>query len=152
MTAILPDPLHLFVNVGLGALATLGFAVWFSVPREALGRVVAVGASGFLARRLLLDAGLSLPLATLWAASLIGVAGLLGARRFNIPRVTFTVTGIIPLVPGAAAYRSLERFSSGDVAAGSESFVQAILVTFAIVGGLTMARAITFFLPKGLRV
>lgn len=135
-------------NLVLGVFATLGFAVWFSMPRRALPAAAGIGAVGFLVRRALLDAGGSLPLSTLWAATLIGLLGLVCARRFNTPRVVFTVTAIIPLIPGAAAYKSLERFSAGDIGHGSESMLLVLLVVLAIAGGLTLARAVIAILPS----
>jgi uncharacterized membrane protein YjjB (DUF3815 family) len=134
--------LGLLGQLGVGAAATLGFAVWFNVPREALLRVVLVGAGGFLVRRVLLDAGQAAPLATFWAALFVGVFGLARARTFRYPRVIFTVTGVIPLVPGAPAYESLVRFSAGDVSGGASALVRALMITLAIAGGLTGARAL----------
>ncbi len=138
--------LHLLWDMGLGIGATLGFAVWFQVPRRALGRVVLVGMAGFLVRELARDF-LSMPFAfaTFWAALTVGIAGLLVAKTVKLPRVVFTVTGIIPLVPGAPAHDSMVRFSAGNIAGGAESLITALLVTLAIAAGLTGARAIQFW-------
>ena len=134
----------LVTQIALGATATLGFAVWFRVPRETLGRVVLVGTLGFLVRQSLNALGIAQPVSSFWAALLIGVVGLGRARSFRYPRLIFTVTGVIPLVPGIPAYESLVRFTAGDLDGGVASMVQATLIILALGGGLTAARAITF--------
>jgi uncharacterized membrane protein YjjB (DUF3815 family) len=136
--------LWLSTQIALGAFATLGFAVWFRVPRETLTRVVAVGTLGFLLRQTLYRFDVAPPAAAFWAALLIGVVGLERARNFQYPRVIFTVTGVIPLVPGVAAYESLVRFTAGDVYGGIASMVHATAIILALAGGLTAARALSF--------
>jgi uncharacterized membrane protein YjjB (DUF3815 family) len=134
----------LLLQVALGAVATLGFAVWFRVPRETLGRVVLVGASGFVLRQVLVRIGVASPVASFWSALLIGVVGLERARTFRYPRVIFTVTGVIPLVPGIPAYESLVRFTAGDVDGGIAGVVRATATLLALGGGLAAARSVTF--------
>ncbi len=133
----------LLTQSGLGAVATLGFAVWFRVPRETLGRVVLVGMLGFLTRQSLNAMGVAAPVSSFWAALLIGVVGLGRARTFHYPRLIFTVTGVIPLIPGIPAYKSLVCFTGGDLDGGIASMVQATLTILALAGGLTAARAVT---------
>lgn len=136
--------LWLLTQLALGAFATLGFAVWFRVPREALTRVVAVGTAGFVVRQLLVHFGVQTPIASFWAALLIGLFGLERARSVGCPRVIFTVTGVIPLVPGIPAYESLVRFTAGDLDGGVAALVRATAVILALAGGLTAARAVSF--------
>ncbi|MBN2195952.1 MAG: threonine/serine exporter family protein [Polyangiaceae bacterium] len=132
----------LMTQTALGAFATLGFAVWFRVPRETLTRVVLVGTVGFLVRQVLNDFGVAPPVSSFWAALLIGVFGLERARTFHYPRVIFTVTGVIPLVPGISAYESLVRFTEGDLDGGIASMVRATAIILALAGGLAAARSI----------
>ena len=136
--------LWLATQLALGATATLGFAVWFRVPRETLARVVLVGTTGFLVRQSLNAWGVAPPVSSFWAAMMIGVFGLTRARTFRYPRLIFTVTGVIPLIPGIPAYESLVRFTGGDLDGGVASMVQATLIILALGGGLTAARAVTF--------
>lgn len=130
-------------QAALGLFATLGFAVWFNVPRETLSRAALVGTCGFLVRFALLKFGHSPAIASFWAAFFIGIFGYYRARTFRYPRVIFTVTGIIPMVPGIPAYEALVHFTKGDVNSGLQSAVKATLVLGALAGGLTAARALT---------
>jgi uncharacterized membrane protein YjjB (DUF3815 family) len=128
----------------IGFVATLGFAVWFALPRETLLRAASVGMGGFLVRGVTLHLGQSPVSASFFAALFIGVFGYSRARSFHYPRVIFTVTGIIPLVPGIPVYRALLLFSQGSVMAGLENATQGFLIIAALAAGLTVARALTF--------
>jgi uncharacterized membrane protein YjjB (DUF3815 family) len=130
-------------EAGIGFVATLGFAVWFALPRETLLRAGVVGMGGFLLRGALVHSGRSLVLASFFAACFIGVFGYYRARTFHYPRVIFTVTGIIPLVPGISVYRALLQFSQGAVGAGLENAIQGFFVIAALAAGLTAGRAMT---------
>ena len=127
----------------LGMAATLGFAVWFNVPRDQLLRTVVVGTLGFLVRWALLEDGRSPATASFWAAFFIGTAAYATARFSLQPRVTYTIPSVIPLVPGIPAYESLVRFFHRDISGGLDYAVRATLVIGALAGGLTAARAIT---------
>jgi uncharacterized membrane protein YjjB (DUF3815 family) len=133
------------VQLVLGACATLGFAVWFRVPRATLWRVVLVGMAGFVLRQLLDRFGVAPPVSSFWAALLIGLAGLERARSVRHPRIVFTVTGVIPLVPGIPAYQSLVRFTAGDLDGGVAGMVRATAIILALAGGLAAARSVGYF-------
>ena len=139
---IVPIIRDLLVQALLGVVATLGFAVWFNLPRKSLVRAGAVGAGGYIVRFLLLNVGQPPFVASFWAAFVVGLAGFrLTALRY--PRVMFTVTGIIPLVPGIPAYQALVYLSKGNVLSGLESSLRATLIIASLSAGLTVARAIT---------
>jgi uncharacterized membrane protein YjjB (DUF3815 family) len=79
------------------------------------------------------------------AAAYVGsmVVGLLGysqARFFHMPRLIFTVTGIISMVPGIPAFETIVFFIREDIEAGLESFIRAGLIVGAIAFGLVTAR------------
>ncbi|NWF70573.1 MAG: threonine/serine exporter family protein [Chloroflexi bacterium] len=88
-------------------LAALGFAMLFNVPRHLLLACVLFGALGHATRTLLMGFGLAIEPATLIGATIVGFAGTYWANRLHIPSMIFTVTGAIPLVPGAFAYRAM---------------------------------------------
>ena len=130
-------------QAALGFAATLGFAIWFNVPRDLLLRVACVGTIGFLVRFAARELGLTPAASSFWGAFAIGSVGYLFAHRGHLPRVIFTIPGIIPLVPGIPAYEALVAFLRGDTSRGIENVVRATLVVGALAGGLTAARAVT---------
>lgn len=89
------------------AVAAVGFAVLFNVPRRALPGCALAGGIGHAIRTLCMQAGLSLELATLAAATAVGFIAELLAKRLSTPRIVFAVPGVIPLVPGVLAYQTL---------------------------------------------
>ncbi len=63
----------------------------------------------------------------------------------GLPRLVFTVTGIISMVPGIPAYETVIFFSRNDILDGLQSAIRAGLATAAIAVGLSTARILTEF-------
>jgi uncharacterized membrane protein YjjB (DUF3815 family) len=126
-----------------GFVATSGFAILFNVPRRALPVCGLIGAAGHLIRFVLRQHGVSNELATFCGALLVGLVGYWQARRTHVPRLIFTVTGIISMVPGIPAYEVIFYFNKGDILDGLRSAVQAGLIASAIAAGLSTARILT---------
>jgi uncharacterized membrane protein YjjB (DUF3815 family) len=131
------------LQLALGFVVTVGFAVLFNVPRYTLLRCGVVGAFGHLVRYVAITYGLSNEAATFIGALIVGVLGYLQARRYHLPRLAFTVVGIVSMIPGIPAYEVMFYFSQGDVVGGMASGVRAALQTGAIAAGLATARIIT---------
>jgi uncharacterized membrane protein YjjB (DUF3815 family) len=122
---------------------TLGFGVLFNVPRETLLPCGLIGILGHLARFSLRSLGVSNEVATFFGALVVGLIGYWAAKRMNQPRLIFTVTGIISMVPGIPAYETVIFFSRSDILNGLQSAVRAGLATAAIAVGLSTARILT---------
>ncbi len=133
----------LFLQGLFGFVATAGFAILFNVPRRALLICGLIGAAGHLLRFVLRQLGVSNELATFCGALLVGLIGYWQARRMYVPRLIFTVTGIISMVPGIPAYEVIFYFNRGDILAGLQSAVRATLIAGAIAAGLSTARILT---------
>ena len=90
------------------ALAALGFAVLFDVPRRLLPACLLLGALGHGSRTLLMKLGLGgVEAATLCAAVLVGFAAVGCARRARVPAIVFALPAAIPMVPGAFAFKTM---------------------------------------------
>lgn len=90
------------------ALATLGFAVLFNVPKYALPYCALIGALAYALRTALVSGGgTGIVFATLCAALLVGVLATILARRFGVSGTLFAVGPAIPLVPGTYAYKAV---------------------------------------------
>jgi uncharacterized membrane protein YjjB (DUF3815 family) len=92
---------------GWAAVATLGFAVLFNVPKYALPYCALIGAFGYALRAVLMNGGAGIVLATLCAALLVGVLATILAQRFAVSGTLFAVAPAIPLVPGSYAYKAV---------------------------------------------
>jgi uncharacterized membrane protein YjjB (DUF3815 family) len=89
------------------AVAAMGFAVLFNVPRRALPGCALAAGVGHVIRTLCIQTGLPLELATLVAATAVGFLGESLAKSFQTPRIVFTVPAVIPMVPGVLAYQTM---------------------------------------------
>lgn len=140
----------LLSNTLLAMMATLGFAVLFNAPPRVLWLCAATGGAAFVARFVLTEVGASPNLATLLAAMLVGLIGELGARAFRVPALVFRVTGFIPLLPGALAYRTVLEIIDGNYLDGLVNGLRTSLLAGAIAGGIGVVTAL-FRLRSGAR-
>ncbi|PID85966.1 MAG: hypothetical protein CSA11_01500 [Chloroflexi bacterium] len=126
------------------AIAAMGFAILFNVPRQALLACALSGALGHGLRAAIIALlGLPIEAATLLAATAVGFLGELLVRQYRIPRLVFVVPGVIPMVPGVFAYRTMlgifEITGLADLSAveGPEMLLQTAV--YAIRTGLILA-------------
>jgi uncharacterized membrane protein YjjB (DUF3815 family) len=135
--------LPLLREFALTCLATLGFGLLFNVPRRALIACCLTGAIGREARLLALRAGADPVGASFVGGLAVASLGYLLARFYHMPRAIFTVTGIIPMVPGVSAFTSMLELASGHTTAGIAASVETILTGGALAMGLTTVRVLT---------
>ncbi|MCS6835529.1 MAG: threonine/serine exporter family protein [Anaerolineae bacterium] len=90
------------------ALAALGFAMLFNAPRRALPACVLAGALGHgLRYGVMHGLGASLVASSLLGALAVGFLARWCAVRLKMPAIVFAVVGVIPMVPGAYAFRTM---------------------------------------------
>ena len=87
--------------------AALGFAVLFNVPQRTLIIIWMLGAAGGMTKLLLMQANIGIVVATLAGAALIGVLSVSAAHNKHAPPLVFSIPSVIPMVPGAFAYRMM---------------------------------------------
>lgn len=136
------------MNILLGTLVG-GFAtaILFNVPRRVLWLTPLAGLAGYLALDAV-DDHLSGPGALFVAAFAVAMAAEMLARMTAVPALVFSVNGILPLVPGAVAYRGMSANVRGDYAASAELLSQAVFSAGAISTGLLLATAIWRLRPR----
>jgi len=87
--------------------AALGFAILFNVPQRTLLIIWVMGALGGLTKFFLLYLDVNIILASLVGATLIGVLSVYAAHNKQAPPLVFSTPSVIPMVPGAFAYRMM---------------------------------------------
>lgn len=87
--------------------AALGFAILFNVPQRTLIMIWFMGALGGLTKFFLLGLEVNIALAAMAGASLIGVLSVYAAHNKQSPPLVFSIPSVIPMVPGAFAYRMM---------------------------------------------
>lgn len=132
------------------ALAAVGFAMLFNVPRRTVLACAAAGAAGHASRALLMHFGMNIIPATLAGATVIGFVAEYCSRRWRAPTILFTVSGAIPMVPGSFAYRAMLgaiRITTADAATGMPILVDAG-INFITTGLILAALALGIAMPQ----
>lgn len=127
----------------LASVATLGFGLLFNVPRRTLIACCVTGGAGRLIRLIAVSTGISLEAGSFIGAIVVAVMGYIFARIYRTPRTIFTVTGVIPMVPGVPAFTSMLEIANGHIDEGIIAGVQTVLIGGALAVGLTTVRVLT---------
>jgi uncharacterized membrane protein YjjB (DUF3815 family) len=136
-------PLDIVLQLLYAFVTTTAFAILFNIPRKWLVACGLIGAVGHLLRYSMRELGVSNEVATFSGALVVGLAGYWQASRYHLPRLIFTLTGIISMVPGAAAYEAVVYFSNSKLIEGLQSGVRVAFQLGAITAGLSTARFLT---------
>ena len=87
--------------------AALGFGVLFNVPQRTLLIIWLMGAAGGLTKLLLMALGTDIVISTFIGAALVGILSVSAAHNKHAPPLVFSIPAVIPMVPGAFAYRMM---------------------------------------------
>lgn len=119
-----------------GFLSSFGFGILFNVPKKHLFRAGLSGALGWASYLIVMHIFTSPGAATFVASIFIGVIGELFARNTKNPATIFIIPAIVPLVPGAASYRTIKAFIDGKNKEALELAIITIGLAVAISAGL----------------
>ncbi|OAB34334.1 hypothetical protein PMSD_14630 [Paenibacillus macquariensis subsp. defensor] len=129
-------------------IATAGFAILFNAPKRSLIQCGLVGMLSWMAYILLLEYDVDPILATLAATFLVGVISQIFAKYYKMPVIIFSVSGIIPLVPGGLAYNAMRRFVQNDYNEALHFAVQAFMLSGSIALGLVLSEVLNQTIRK----
>lgn len=140
--------LDLLRDMALASVPATGFALVFNVPARMLGHCAMGGAVGHGLRFLLIDERVGMPIewATLLAAAVVSLVGVLLANRLRAHPKVFTVASMIPMVPGVPLFTALlaivEINRSGVTDALLQTAISSGLRALFITGALAVGLAI----------
>lgn len=129
-------------------IATAAFAILFNAPKRSLIQCGLVGMLSWMAYFILVEYDVDSILATLVATFIVGVISQIFARFYKMPVIIFSVSGIIPLVPGGLAYNAMRRFVQNDYTEAVHFAVQAFMLSGSIALGLILSEVINQTLRK----
>jgi uncharacterized membrane protein YjjB (DUF3815 family) len=98
---------HFFEKGLWFGLAALGFAILFNVPIRTLLIIFFLGAAGGLTKTFILQYDISVILATLGGATVIGTLSIFAAFNKHATPMVFAIPSVIPMVPGVFAYKAM---------------------------------------------
>lgn len=128
-------------------IAAAAFGVIFSAPKRNLLHCGVSGMSGWIVY-ILLSAHLDIIVSTVAATFIVGIISQLFAKLCKKPVILFSVSGIIPLVPGGLAYDAMRNFVINEYNVAVQLAAQAFLISGAIAIGLVMSEVLNQFLYK----
>ncbi|GAA4722226.1 threonine/serine exporter family protein [Brevibacillus fulvus] len=133
----------------LSLCSTTAYCLLFNVPVRVLPAGGAVGVIGWIVFSLSPYFGASQIMATFLAAITLSLVSQILSIYMRVPSTNFSISGIIPLVPGSIAYKAMLSFVNGDNLGGITLSTQTFLLAGAIASGLIMGVSI-FSLWKGI--
>ena len=140
--------MEIIVEIGLSFVATACFGIIFNAPIKAIPWCGIVGALGWSIYALLSENGVYEVHASFVGAFVVAIVAHSYARRFRMPMIVFSVSGILPLVPGGIAYNAMRNIVEMDYLAGLEYGMRAFLISGAIAMGLVFAEVIMQLLSR----
>lgn len=90
--------------LGMGAI---GFAILFNVPKRTILTIFLLGAFGGTLKFVVIGAGGGIILGSFCGAVLVGFASIFAAHQRHTPPFVLAIPSVIPMVPGAFAYRAM---------------------------------------------
>lgn len=121
-----------------GALTAGAFALACYAERRALAAAAFSGAAATVVYLLVQHFGFGPIVSSGGAATVVGLAGGLLARRALIPPLVVAVAGITPLLPGLRVYRGLYALLNDELLIGFNQLFSAFAVGLALAAGVTL--------------
>lgn len=128
-----------YISFGLAFISSYFYGVIANVPRRALLSSGITGALSWGAYLFILQRIDNLFLANIVAAFLIGVIGLIFAKKKKVPSLMIYVGALIPLVPGGMAFETVTSFTKGNLDAGVSGVFNTLVIAIGLVCGFSLA-------------
>ncbi|MBB5324803.1 uncharacterized membrane protein YjjB (DUF3815 family) [Anoxybacillus tepidamans] len=123
-------------------IASAAFGLIFNVPKKLLAHCGFVGMSGWFIYILFVQYDMDSIFATFVAAFFVAVVSQALARMYKTPMTIFSVSGIIPLVPGGLAYEAMRHVVVNDYNMAIQLAAKAFMISGAIAMGLIFSEVI----------
>ncbi|WKB37279.1 threonine/serine exporter family protein [Terrilactibacillus sp. S3-3] len=129
----------LIVQVVLSFIATAAFGILFNIPGRPLVQGGVVGMIGWMVYFVLYTYFVGAFAATFVAAFAIAIISQFFAKFYKTPVIVYSVSGIIPLVPGGLSYDVMHHFVENSYNMAIELASKAFILSGAIAMGLIFA-------------
>lgn len=120
----------------LSLISSTAWCILFNVPVRTIVGCGLAGMIGWLVYSSLPVLGAEVLLSTLVSASVVSLLSQMLSIILRVPSTNFSVAGIIPLVPGSLAYKSMLAFVNNNYVDGITLATQTLMVAGAIASGL----------------
>ncbi|WP_082876345.1 threonine/serine exporter family protein [Nocardia pseudobrasiliensis] len=142
------DITNLPLKVTAGAVASLAFALACYAERRALAAAGLSGAVATVCYLVTQHANFGPVVASGAAATVVGLAGGLMARRALTPPLVVAMAGITPLLPGLTVYRGLQALLASEPLMGLSKLFAAFAIGCALAAGVVLGEWFARFLRR----
>ncbi|WP_051151829.1 threonine/serine ThrE exporter family protein [Nocardia niigatensis] len=132
------DLTNLPIKLFAGAVTSAAFALACYAERRAVAAAAFSGAAATVVYLLVQHFGFGPIVSSGVAATVVGLAGGLLARRALTPPLVVAVAGITPLLPGLRVYRGLYALLNDELILGLNQLFGAFAVGLALAAGVTL--------------
>ncbi|WP_187274598.1 threonine/serine exporter family protein [Paenibacillus sp. N3.4] len=129
-------------------IASAAFAILFNVPKGTLLQCGFVGMMGWLLYLSSLMIPIDPIIATCMASFFVTVLSQIFAKMYKTPIIVFSVSGIIPLVPGGLAYDAMRNVALNHYDLAVQLSAKAFMLSGAIAIGLVFSEVINHIFHK----
>lgn len=129
-------------------IASAAFGMIFNVPRKALMQCGFAGMIGWILYIWLQNMEVNPITATVVAAFWVTMISYYFAKKYKTPIIVFSVSGIIPLVPGGLAYDALRHVAMNEYDLAVQLGARAFMISGAIALGLILAEVTNQVIKK----
>lgn len=129
-------------------IASAGFGIIFNVPKRSIIQSGLVGMFGWILYYSLVEYGINDVPATILGAVLVSILSYTSSKIYKTPIIVFTVSGIIPLVPGGVAFRAMQQFVENNYDLAVQLSTQVMLLAGGIAIGLMFSEVINQIVKK----
>ncbi|MUG45919.1 hypothetical protein GNP95_13065 [Paenibacillus woosongensis] len=144
---ISPQWISLSLHLITSFIASAAFGILFNAPKRMLLQCGLAGMMGWIAY-VLLSPRLDAVFATVVATFIVGGISQTLARLHKKPVILFSVSGIIPLVPGGLAYDAMRQFVVSEYNLAVQLAAKAFLISGSIAIGLVLSEVLNQMVLK----
>lgn len=127
-------------------IATLGFSILFSIPKDSIVKSGFTGAIGWIVNTIVSNFLVSQVAGIFCGALTVGLMGETLAKYFKKPATIYIIPGIVPLVPGAGMYYTMlaltEKRFHDAANIGTETIFIAVAIAIGIILSSTLSKSI----------
>ncbi|EZP78874.1 hypothetical protein H839_03361 [Parageobacillus genomosp. 1] len=132
----------------LSFIASALFGVIFNIPKKLLINSGFVGMVGWMVYILFAEQHVNHVMATFIAAFFVAMLSNLFARLYKTPATIFSVSGIIPLVPGGTAFEAMRHVVLNDYNTAISLAAKAFMISGAIAMGLIFSEVVNQLIKR----
>lgn len=135
--------MSLYAHFIYSFIATIGYSIFFNVPKKQIPFCGLIGAIGWMIYRILNSNSFFNPVfSNFVAAFVVTLVSEKLARKLKKPAILFIIPGIIPLVPGSGLYNTMLSFVQGNHNLAISIGIETTLISGAIALGIMVTTSI----------